>query len=171
MSTGATCHFIEKNQNKWYYELQDWPYGECSEYSTYGVFSTYESAVEHLVKNHANPGGWSVSEYIETKSIHYQAPSNIHGTGTFISANVEADTRIGCLVHYRGGATLTGLEVTDFGAKINHQTACNSYLVKEENNYWLHSLKKISAGEEITLNYKDLPSFLDDDIEDYKELT
>ena len=170
MSTGAGCHFIEKRPSEWFYELQNWPYGEWPEYSTYGAFSTYESAVEHLMKNHANPGGWNVSAYVETKSVHYEAPSSIHGTGIFISTNIEPNTRIDSLVVYKGlGATLAALKVTKFGSKINHQTNCNCYVVKEGNTYWVHSIDKIAVGTEITLNYKNLPSFLDDNIDGFVE--
>jgi hypothetical protein len=60
MSTGAECYFVERAPRKWYYALQEWPYGEWPEYETYGPFSTYKEAQGHLDDNHANPGGWSV---------------------------------------------------------------------------------------------------------------
>jgi len=43
----------------WYYELQEWPYGETEEYETFGPFDTFKEAEAHLSSNHANPGGWS----------------------------------------------------------------------------------------------------------------
>ncbi len=61
MSTGANCTFVEKAKGKWYYELQQYPYGACEEYDTYGPYPTFKAAYTHLSRNHANPGGYSVS--------------------------------------------------------------------------------------------------------------
>lgn len=57
MSTGANCRIVEKTAGKWYYELQQYPYGETDDYDTEGPFKTYKEAHDHLGKNHANPGG------------------------------------------------------------------------------------------------------------------
>jgi hypothetical protein len=61
MSTGAECHFYEKTPQQWFYDLQQWPYGESEDYNTFGPFTTFEEANTHLDRNHANPGGYSVS--------------------------------------------------------------------------------------------------------------
>ena len=65
MSTGLECDIIERNTGEWYYILQNW---DCPahcwdwrEYATaYGPFATEEGAEDHLRRNHANPGGYSV---------------------------------------------------------------------------------------------------------------
>jgi len=67
MSTGADCHFVERGPGKWYYSLQDWPYGDWPEYQTYGPFPSLEKAEKHLDDNHANPGGWSIHHYKDNK--------------------------------------------------------------------------------------------------------
>ena len=59
MSTGAECHFYEKELDQWFYKLQRWPYGEWPEYDTYGPFKTMRLAMADLDRNHANPGGFS----------------------------------------------------------------------------------------------------------------
>jgi len=59
VSTGADCKFYEKEPGRWFYDLQDWPYGDWPEYHTYGPFETFDRAKGHLNHNHANPGGWS----------------------------------------------------------------------------------------------------------------
>lgn len=59
MSTGADCRFYVKNE-KWYYDLQQWPYGANPDYDTFGPFDHHGEAIEHLDENHANPGGWCV---------------------------------------------------------------------------------------------------------------
>jgi hypothetical protein len=63
VSTGLECFFIEVEPRQWYYVLQN---GDCPvqawdwrEYATaYGSFDTFEQAVEHMHKNHPNPGGY-----------------------------------------------------------------------------------------------------------------
>lgn len=60
MSTGADCKFYEERPGQWFYKLQRWPYGETYDYDTYGPFTMFCEAQEHLSDNHANPGGWSV---------------------------------------------------------------------------------------------------------------
>jgi len=61
MSTGLDCGFIEKEPGVWYYELESWDYRD--EYDTFGPFTSFEKARQHLDRNHANPGGWWVEEY------------------------------------------------------------------------------------------------------------
>ena len=71
MSTGLECEFLwlqanGKPDGEWFYILQDWscPAGawDWHEYATaFGPFATYNAAHDHLRKNHANPGGHSMS--------------------------------------------------------------------------------------------------------------
>lgn len=61
MSTGAQCT-IYTDGHRWAYKLQKWPYGEWSEYETYGPFNSEKHAEGHLFSNHANPGGWGVAD-------------------------------------------------------------------------------------------------------------
>lgn len=61
MSTGADCRFVEKTAGNWYYELQQWPYGSNPDYDTFGPFLTFRAAMNHLDRNHANPGGFSLA--------------------------------------------------------------------------------------------------------------
>ena len=67
MSTGLECEFIRTPENTWYYALQDW---DCpaeawdwrERATAYGPFVTQEAAIEHLDRNHANPGGHQVDD-------------------------------------------------------------------------------------------------------------
>jgi hypothetical protein len=61
MSTGADCRFYEKTPGQWFYDLQQWPYGESTNYDTSGPFGTFREAYKHLHDNNANPGGFFVS--------------------------------------------------------------------------------------------------------------
>lgn len=60
MSTGLDCGFTKQLDGTWVYELERWDTRE--EYDTYGPFKTYEEAVAHLDRNHANPGGWWIDD-------------------------------------------------------------------------------------------------------------
>ena len=63
MSTGANCTFTEKKPNEWYYEIQQWPYGEWPEYDKHGPFDSFEAADKHLSKHYANPGSYVTIPY------------------------------------------------------------------------------------------------------------
>lgn len=64
MSTNSNCLFVQVETESYYYILEDynapknsWDWREFS--SSYGPFASYEEANQHLVDNHANPGGSS----------------------------------------------------------------------------------------------------------------
>jgi len=72
MSSGLECQFIEIRKHRWYYLLEDsfaptgaWDWREYAK--AYGPFVNYEAADEHLVENHSNPGGHSISALPEGK--------------------------------------------------------------------------------------------------------
>ncbi len=60
MSSGADCWFAEKEPNKWFYAVQQYPYGEVEDYNQHGPFKSFTVAREHLDTNYQNPGGWSL---------------------------------------------------------------------------------------------------------------
>ncbi len=57
MSTGHDCRFYEKTAGSWYYDLETYT---REVYDTFGPFGTFKAAVDHLHRNHTNPGGYSV---------------------------------------------------------------------------------------------------------------
>lgn len=63
MSTRATCVFPQHDDGRWSYKLQRYPYGDTQDYDEEGPFPgpTREAANKHLARNHANPGGASIS--------------------------------------------------------------------------------------------------------------
>lgn len=63
MSSGADCRFVEKKPGEWWYKLQEYPYGAIEEYDSFGPFTSYDKAVDHLDENHQNPGGWSIDRH------------------------------------------------------------------------------------------------------------
>ena len=65
MSTNKACEFFEFKPSEWYYTLEHddapedaWDWREFS--STYGPYTSYDEAFEHLRTNHANPGGHTI---------------------------------------------------------------------------------------------------------------
>ena len=58
MSTGHDCRIYEKTPARWFYDLETYTRGE---YETEGPFSIYKDAIDHLNRNHANPGGYSIT--------------------------------------------------------------------------------------------------------------
>ncbi|MGW5657206.1 hypothetical protein [Streptomyces humi] len=68
MSTGLECELTEVEPGRWYYVLEDsdaprnaWDWREYA--TAYGPFTSEQQAEEHLEKNHANPGGLTISRY------------------------------------------------------------------------------------------------------------
>jgi hypothetical protein len=72
MSTNKACEIFEFQPAEWYYALEHddapedaWDWREFS--STYGPFTSYDGAFEHLGANHANPGGHNIVGHSEIK--------------------------------------------------------------------------------------------------------
>jgi hypothetical protein len=63
MSTGANCTFIEESPGRWYYQIQQWPYGAWNEYDTEGPFASLDAAIDDMHDNYANPGGYFIEHY------------------------------------------------------------------------------------------------------------
>ena len=70
MSTGADCRFIQAADGTWTYELQNWPYGENPDYTSYGPFTKFDDAYSHLHDNHANPGGYRTIKHPDVTCPH-----------------------------------------------------------------------------------------------------
>ena len=110
----------------------------------------------------------------DISNSHYFANSDIHGTGTFASRDIDSKENIGVAIKTNG--KISNLNEgenyirTKLGRKVNHQFNNNSYLKKEDSNYNLYSSKKINKDSEITANYKDTPSFIDKNTDGFKEL-
>ena len=76
-------------------------------------------------------------------------PSTIEGYGVFAEIDFEQDTKLG-LTHI----VLNGkLFRTPFGGFINHSNNPNTIKEKEDDRYYLYTIRDIKAGEELTLKY------------------
>ena len=59
-SSGADCFFYEKEPGKWFYKIQQYPYGETEDYDTKGPFHSQEAALAHLDRHYQNPGAFNI---------------------------------------------------------------------------------------------------------------
>ena len=60
MSTGADCRIVGEKPDRWFLQVQKYPYGETDQYSNDGPFTSLAKARTHLRQNYANPGGYSI---------------------------------------------------------------------------------------------------------------
>lgn len=65
MSTGADCALEEREPGRWWYRIQQYPYGETEEYAEHGPFSSASAAERDLRSRYANPGGWDEVDHAE----------------------------------------------------------------------------------------------------------
>ena len=91
--------------------------------------------------------------------------SDIHGTGTFASRDIESKEKIGNAFYPKDKKMMR----TKLGARVNHQFKNNSILKKDDETYNLYSTKGIKKGSEITANYKETPDFISKDTTGFKE--
>ena len=68
MSTGCECSIFEHKPGQWFYLLEhthapknSWDWREHA--SCWGPFASEDQATDHLDRNHANPGGYSVDNW------------------------------------------------------------------------------------------------------------
>lgn len=72
MSTNQNCEFVEFEPGQWIYILENysapknaWDWREHA--TSYGPFSSYETASAHLLRWHANPGGATINRFASVK--------------------------------------------------------------------------------------------------------
>ena len=65
--------------------------------------------------------------------------SDIHGTGTFASRDIDSKEMIGNAFYPKDKKMMR----TKLGARVNHQSSNNSILKKDSENYNLYSTKEI----------------------------
>ena len=98
--------------------------------------------------------------------------SNISGRGTIASQNIKSGELIGTAVDnenmIRGKAGMMCDTRTRLGRMVNHQEKENATQKSENNMLNLYAKNNIKEGEEITLNYKNSPDYVDKNTEGYK---
>ena len=76
-------------------------------------------------------------------------PSKINGLGLFATQDIKAKTQLG-ITHILINDELIR---TPLGGFINHKETPNCVRITVGNNSYLHTLKDINQGEELTLKY------------------
>lgn len=98
--------------------------------------------------------------------------SKIEGNGVFATKDLRSNEFIGNAVVDIKKTSLGDIYTItdDLGIWLNHQSATknNAKLVKEGNKYVLRTIRKVSKGEEITVDYDLNPSFLEKSKKHYK---
>ena len=95
--------------------------------------------------------------------------SNIHGKGNFAKKNLKKGELIGSMVSDTGPNPAKTGSWTTLSKNTNHQLSNNAVLKQDGDDYILYAEKDIKSGDEITMNYKNTPSWVDKDTTGFKE--
>ena len=98
--------------------------------------------------------------------------SDINGKGVFASKNLKKGELVGLAVTDEEAVTDTKNfrdARTEIGRYLNHQNKENAALKSENNTLNTYAKNTIKKGEEITVNYKKGPNYVDGDVEGFKE--
>jgi len=98
--------------------------------------------------------------------------SKIDGKGIIASQNVKKGELIGTAIEneemIKGKDGIQRDMRTRLGRTLNHQDKENAIQKSEDNTLNVYAKNNIKEGEEITLNYKNAPDYIDKNIEGYK---
>jgi len=89
--------------------------------------------------------------------------SDIQGKGVFALKNLEKGELVGI------AAWLQNLQRTELGKHLNHQNKHNAAIKSENNILNIYTNSAINKGDEITVNYKKGPNYIDKDVTGFKE--
>ena len=100
--------------------------------------------------------------------------SDINGKGVFASKDFKKGELVGMAVTDEKALDPTHRPWkdarTDLGMYLNHQNKENATLKSEDNTLNTYAKNTIKKGEEITVNYKKGPNYVDGDLEGFKEV-
>jgi len=83
----------------------------------------------------------------------YVAKSNIAGEGLFASEDIESNKKL-------FKALDLNQTILNEVKKVNHCNKPNTYLVKENDGWYVYSKKKLAKNEELSIDYWDTPDFI-----------
>ena len=98
--------------------------------------------------------------------------SDINGKGVFASKNFKKGELVGIAVTDEEAVTDTKNfrdARTKLGKYLNHQSKENAALKSENNTLNIYTKADIKKGDEITVNYKKGPNYIDGDLDGFKE--
>tara|TARA_R100001163_G_C5059658_1_gene196361 strand:+ start:1600 stop:1956 length:357 start_codon:yes stop_codon:yes gene_type:complete len=102
----------------------------------------------------------SVKKLLAPEKKYYLSNSNIHGTGTFSTQNIQAGEKIEVGIDYDDVMKIFPFVTDYFGKWINHSWKPNSHLEYIDNKYYAVASVPISKDSEITMNYNDTPWYI-----------
>jgi len=95
----------------------------------------------------------------------YIAKSSIEGKGVFADKDIAKGEDLGSVANIRVNKKKmehrNDYDMTPLGERLNHQNSSNAKLVQKGNTYRAVSTTNINKNNEVTLNYKNNPHFLD----------
>jgi len=99
----------------------------------------------------------------------YAEKSSIHGMGLFTSVNIKKGEEILQFADLMRKTIMVDW-ITNAGKLVNHQTDGNTVMQRQNHLFILIASKDISAGEELTTNYKLLqPDVFSTDVTNFTE--
>lgn len=85
-------------------------------------------------------------------------PSDIHGNGLFATINIPVGKKIDVAIYINQWFIPI---ITDHCGKwINHSSTPNTHLKRDENRLNIYATQSIQAGEELTIDYRKTPWFI-----------
>jgi hypothetical protein len=80
-------------------------------------------------------------------------PSRIQGVGLFAEQDYSPNTKLFKAID-------NNKKVTYLGGKINHCNKPNTYLLKENNEWFVYSKQYIKKNDELIIDYNNTPDFI-----------
>ena len=101
--------------------------------------------------------------------------SAIQGQGAIATNDIKKGELIGTAIDDEEGVEQKNHVLHDtrtiLGRSLNHQNSENAIQKSENNSLNVYAKSEIKKGDEITINYKNAPSYVDKrGVEDYKEI-
>ena len=95
-----------------------------------------------------------------------QKPSSINGTGTFSTKGHQANEHlgVGLVKLHDSGDAYKDFYQTRLGDYLNHSPEPNAGLRQKDNQLHVHTLKNISPGEEVVVDYREPLSPVKNDV-------
>jgi len=86
--------------------------------------------------------------------------SSIHGKGIFTAVNFKKHQRVAPAIEFSWGVIPY---VTDFGSMVNHSWTPTAGLIysSKDHVYYVYTLYDIPADEELTVDYRTTPWYID----------